>query len=164
MTTRRSLFAAGVLAVALTLASACSSSSPTSVQGEMSLSSKSSILTKVGPDDSKTYGWNQLVGTTSTQIGDFAVEMLGNVDYDQGTGPFFGFLTLTAANGDHLAMRMDGSAKVLSDGSTALSSRLTVIDGSGEFVGASGHGSFTGSRLAQVGAPIEITMTLGLSD
>ena len=158
-----SVLAAGALALVLTV-SGCSSTSPMSVQGSMSLSSQNTVLTKVGVDDSKTYGWNQLVGTTSTQIGDFSVVMLGNVNYDDGSGPFFGFLTLTAANGDHLAMRMDGGATVESDGSTALSSRLTVIDGSGQYVGSTGHGSFTGSRLAQIGAPIEITMTLGLDD
>lgn len=150
-----------VLAIAV-LSVGCSSTPPTQLRGESSMSSSESELTKVGADESKTYGWNHLVGTTTTDLGAFEVDMLGNVDYASGSGPFFGFVTFLASNGDRIAMRMDGEAKVIDDGSTALSSRLTVIDGSGEYVGVTGHGSFTGTRIAQVGAPIEIDFTVRL--
>jgi len=157
----RMLAILGVLAVSV-LFVGCSSTPPTQLRGESSLSSSESELSEVGADGSKTYGWNHLVGTTSTDLGAFEVDMLGNVDYSSGTGPFFGFVTLVASDGDRIAMRMDGDAKVLDDGTTALSSRLTVIDGSGEYVGVTGHGSFTGTRIAQVGAPIEIDFTVRL--
>lgn len=133
------------------------------LRAEMSLSSDFSVLQKVGADESETYGWNRLVGTTTTDLGDFDVVMLGNVDYENGSGPFFGFLTLTASNGDVLSMRMDGSATLKDDGVTALSSDLSVIGGTGQFVNAGGSGSFTGARNAEIGAPIEFTMTVGVT-
>jgi len=151
-----------VVLAASVLSLACSSTPPTQVRGESSLTSSESELGKVGVDDAKTYGWNHLVGSTSTELGAFEVDMLGNVDYVNGTGPFFGFVTLVAPDGDRIAMRMDGDAKVRDDGTTALSSRLTVIDGSGDYVGVTGHGSFVWTRIAQVGAPIEIEFTVRL--
>ena len=135
----------------------------TQLQAEMSLSSDFSVLQKVGTDETQTYGWNRLVGTTSSNLGDFDVVMLGNVNYDNGNGPFFGFLTLTAPNGDVLSMQMDGSARVDDDGVTKLSSALTVIGGTGAYVSAKGSGEFNGTRTAQVGAPIEFTLSVNLS-
>ena len=126
------------------------------------LRSQASVLTKVGVDDTRTYGWNDLVGTTTTDLGTFEVRLLASVDYESGNGPFFGFLTLTAANGDRIAMRMDGDAKVRDDGSTTVVSALKVIDGSGQYVGSAGTGRFIGSRAAQLGSPVEIELTLDL--
>lgn len=133
------------------------------LRAEMSLSSDFSVLQKVGLDETQTYGWNRLVGTTRSNLGEFDVVMLGNVNYVEGSGPFFGFLTLTAANGDMLSLQMDGSAQVEDDGVTRLSSKLEVIGGTGEYVNAGGSGSFTGMRIAEVGAPIEFTMTAGVT-
>lgn len=133
------------------------------LRAEMSLSSDFSVLQKVGPDETQTYGWNRLVGNTTSNLGEFDVVMLGNVNYVAGSGPFFGFLTLTAANGDMLSLQMDGSAQVEDDGSTKLSSKLIVIGGTGAYVNAGGSGSFTGMRIAEVGAPIEFTMTVGVT-
>jgi hypothetical protein len=129
----------------------------------MSLSSDFSVLQKVGVDDAQTYGWNRLVGTTSSNLGEFDVVMLGNVNYTNGNGPFFGFLTLTAPNGDVLSLQMDGSARVDANSVTKLSSKLTVISGTGAYVTAQGSGTFTGTRVAQVGAPIEFTMTISIT-
>jgi len=129
----------------------------------MSLSSNFTSLQKVGVDDSNNYGWNRLVGRTESNLGALDVVMLGNVDYKNGSGPFFGFLTFTAPNGDVLSMRMDGSARLKSDGVTALSSKLSIIGGTGSYVDATGDGSFTGQRSAQIGAPIEITVTVGVA-
>ena len=133
------------------------------LRAEMSLSSDFSVLQQVGPEESQTYGWNRLVGNTTSNLGAFDVVMLGNVNYTEGSGPFFGFLTLTAANGDMLSLQMDGSAQVGDDGVTTLSSKLQVIGGTGAYVDASGNGSFTGERIAEVGAPIEFTMTIGVT-
>lgn len=141
---------------------ACSSPATTSVRGEATLRSQNTVLAKVGADDSRTYGWNQLTGTTDTTVGLFDVALLGSVDYERGSGPFSGFLTLTAANGDRIATRVDGEAKVVDNGTTELIAGLKVIDGSGEYVGVGGHGRFTGSRSAQLGAPIVIEIDLEL--
>ena len=140
-----------------------SAESGVQLRAEMSLSSDFSVLQKVGPDETQTYGWNRLVGTTTSNLGEFDVEMLGNVNYENGNGPFFGFVTLTDTNGDMLSLQMDGSAAVGDDGVTKLSSKLTVIGGTGVYISASGSGSFTGVRVAEVGAPIEFTMTVSIA-
>lgn len=132
------------------------------VEGHISMTSAESKLLKVGPEEEMTYGWNKLVGPTTTQAGDFEVEMLGNVDYLKGDGRFFGFLTYTAPSGDSFGMRMDGKATVGEDGVSSLSADLEVIGGTGAYVGVTGGGSFDGSRQAVVGAPIEIDVKLAL--
>lgn len=132
------------------------------VEGHISMTSAESTLLKVGPDAQRTYGWNRLVGPTKTQLGDFDVEMLGNVDYLDGNGRFFGFLTYTAPSGDSYGMRMDGQATVNEDGSSTLHAELDVIGGTGTYANVTGIGSFDGSREAVVGAPIEIDVKLSL--
>lgn len=132
------------------------------VEGHISMTSAESKLLKVGPDEERTYGWNKLVGPTKTQIGDFDVEMLGNVDYLQGNGSFFGFFTYTASSGDSFGMRMAGQASVNEDGSSTLHAELDIIGGTGAYVNVTGSGSFDGSREAVVGAPIEIDVKLAL--
>lgn len=132
------------------------------VEGHITMTSAESKLLKVGPDEERTYGWNKLVGPTTTQVGDFEVEMLGNVDYLKGNGSFFGFLTYTAPSGDSFGMRMGGQATVDADGVSALHAELDVIGGTGAYVNITGSGSFDGSRQAVVGAPIEIDVELAL--
>lgn len=132
------------------------------VEGHISMTSAESKLLKVGPEEERTYGWNKLVGPTSTQIGEFEVEMLGNVDYLQGNGTFFGFLTYTAPSGDSFGMRMTGTATVDPEGVSALSAGLSVIGGTGVYANVTGEGTFEGSRQAVVGAPIEIDVKLAL--
>jgi hypothetical protein len=134
------------------------STTGTQLQATMSLSSDFSVLQRVGVNEIQTYGWNQLVGTTSSNLGVFDVVMLGNVNYTNGNGPFFGFITLTAQNGDVLSIQMDGSARVEDDGVTKLLSTLTVLGGTGAYINARGSGEFIGVRMAQVGAPIEFTL------
>lgn len=132
------------------------------VEGHITMTSAESKLLKVGPGEEHTYGWNKLVGPTTTRVGDFDVEMLGNVDYLRGNGSFFGFLTYTAPSGDSFGMRMRGQATVNDDGSSTLHAELEVIGGTGAYVNVTGAGSFDGSRTAVVGAPIEIDVKLAL--
>lgn len=136
----------------------------TPLTAQMSLSSDFSELQRVGEGESQIYGWNRLVGTTTSNLGDFDVVLLGNVNYTNGNGPFFGFLSLTSPDGDVLSLEIDGGARVESDGATTLTSNITVIGGSGEYVNARGQGEFTGTRAAEVGAPIEFTMNVLIAD
>ncbi len=126
--------------------------------------STESRLIKVGVDDARTYGWNKLVGPTETDLGPFDMEMLGNVDYEHGDGPFYGFIDLVAPSGDLIGIRMNGEATVRDDGVTSLAADLEVIGGTGEFVRATGEGDMTGTRQAVVGAPIDIVIELGLDN
>jgi hypothetical protein len=131
---------------------------------DVSLTSQQRILRQVGPAGEMNYGWNQLVGPSTVDGQAVDVEMLGNVDYEQGTGPFFGFVSLVWPNGDVLAFRMDGQATqpAAAQGSSdsAFAAELTVIGGSGTYAGVSGgRGTFTGSRSAELGGQVVGTMT-----
>ena len=131
---------------------------------EVSLTSQQRILRQVGPDGSLNYGWNQLVGPSTVDGQPVEVEMLGNVDYERGSGPFFGFVSLVGPNGDVLAFRMDGEASQPpgAEGSSdsTFTAELTVIGGSGAYAGVSGgRGTFSGSRSAELGGQVVGSMT-----
>jgi hypothetical protein len=127
------------------VAEAQNSGQISNIEVTVTLTSKQTALTQVGKGGGITYGWNQLTGSTDTPSGKTEVELLGNVDYLNGSGRFFGFV-------------MEGRAVKQADGSTKLKAALKVIDGNAAFTGAKGAGSFTGTRTAALGSPIEITI------
>jgi hypothetical protein len=132
----------------------------TTITFDVNMTSNQTVLEQVGRGGDTTYGWNLLTGEAATDSGDVSVTLLGNVQYVDGSGPFFGFLTLKFASQSTLGLRIQGTAAKQADGSTSLKSKLKVIDGTAAMTGARGGGSFTGSRDAPVGSPIEITVKL----
>lgn len=126
------------------------------------LTSQATQLSSVGPDGSVTYGWNRLTGQASDPSGPVQVEMLGNVAYRAGSGPFFGFVTFTFADGSVLATRMQGLATRGSDGVTSFAATLGVLGGTGRYLESSGSGTFTGSRAAALGQPVAAVFDLVL--
>jgi hypothetical protein len=160
---RRSGFVAVVIA-ALVLSVAApavaKSNGVTKISFTVTLSSQQKILEQVGRGGAITYGWNELTGTASTPSGDVHVQLLGNVEYTNGSGPFFGFLTLKFASLSTLGLHLEGHATLGKDGATALKSKLRVIGGNAAFTGATGNGSFTGTRAAALGSPIVIKVTI----
>jgi len=128
----------------------------------VTLTSEGSTLQQVGKSGEITYGWNHLTGTAASDSGDIKVDMLGNVQYTEGSGPFFGFVTLRFASLSDVAFRMRGRAALQSDGSTDLKAKLRVIGGNGALIGVKGGGEFTGTRAAAVGSPIELDFTIRL--
>ena len=145
-----------------TAATSTTSSVPTTtLQLSTPLTSASKILHAVGT--ATTYGWNQLIGTSTNSGQSVGVEMLGNVAYVSGVGPFFGFVTYTWPDGSTLGVQMNGSAKAGANGTTLFSSPLTVLGGTGRYATAKGTGTFTGSRSGVVGSPVEATFSLHLS-
>ena len=100
------------------------------------------------------------MGSASVSGGAVDVEMIGNVDYTNGTGPFFGFVTFTWPDGSILSTTMDGGAQPASDGATSFAASLTVIGGTGRYANATGSGSFRGSRTGVVGSPVTSTFVL----
>lgn len=133
---------------------------PTIISFPVTLTSKQTILEKVGRGGEQTYGWNELTGSASTPSGDVDVQFLGNVQYTNGSGPFFGFLTLKFASLSTLGLRVDGRATVKPDGTTALKAKLRVIGGNAAMTGAKGSGGFAGERRAELGGAIEIKITV----
>lgn len=130
---------------------------------KVEMSSKANTLFEIGRDGSQTYGQNTLVGDAQV-LGETAqVEILGNVDYTKGSGPFFGFLSVRWSDGSSVVFDMDGEAVRDADGATELRSDLRHIGGSGRYVDAEAAAEFRGSRAAAVGSPITIELTLDVT-
>jgi quercetin dioxygenase-like cupin family protein len=127
------------------------------------LESQSRNLHTVGTDGSATYGWNQLLGTATVDGQPVGVEMLGNVNYVKGSGPLFGFITYTFADGSTLGVQMQGAATATSNGDgTSFAATLGVIGGTGRYAAATGSGVFTGSRSAALGTTVSATFELNV--
>ena len=155
------------LAVALVAGSAPAASAatvtPRTVRVAAALTSQQRILHNVAPKDRRTYGLNLLVGTDTSGASPVQVEMIGNVVYTLGNGPFFGTITFTAADGSTLGVRMDGRARALPNGTDAsFRAGLTVIGGTGQWLRARGAGRFTGSRKAALGSTVQAKFVIRL--
>jgi hypothetical protein len=131
---------------------------------KVEMSSKDNTLYEIGPDSSQTYGQNILVGESRVLGEDAQVEILGNVNYTKGSGPFFGFLTVRWSDGSAVVFDMDGEAVRSADGATELRSDLGFIGGAGRYVDTPAAAEFRGSRAAAVGSPIVIELTLDVAD
>ncbi len=130
---------------------------------KVEMSSKANTLYEIGRDGTQTYGQNTLVGDAQV-LGETAqVEILGNVDYTKGSGPFFGFLSVRWSDGSSVVFDMDGEAVRDADGTTELRADLRHIGGSGRYVDAEAAAEFRGSRAAAVGSPITIELTLDVT-
>lgn len=156
----------GALAVfsASALAS-CSDDAPAAdLAVTVQLTSQNRVLHKVGVDDEKIYGWNQLTGTTQVGTEVVSVEMLGEVDYVNGSGSFAGFVTFTFPDQSTLATRMTGGKAVAATDTTeaTFSATLEVIDGTGRYLGAKGKGTFTGTRKDALGGDVVSDLSLDL--
>lgn len=131
---------------------------PTTIVLDTEIRSTSSILTTL--PGSNTYGWNHLVGTATLAGESVLCDMLGNVNYVSGAGPFFGFVTFTFADGSQIATQMNGTAFPHPDGSSDVVAQLSIFNGTGRFAGQTGSGTFAGRRDAAVGAPVVSRFTL----
>lgn len=138
--------------------------SGTSLQLTADLDSQSRTLRTVGADGSVTYGWNQLVGSATVDGQPVGVEMLGNVSYVKGSGPIFGFVTYTFADGSTLGVQMQGAATASANGDeTTFAATLGVLGGTGRYASATGSGMFSGSRKAALGTTVASTFDLTIA-
>jgi len=136
---------------------------PRRVTVKAELTSTQKILHTAGPNDRVTYGFNLLEGTDTSGASPVQVQMIGNVTYTKGNGPFFGTITFTAADGSSLGVRMDGSARALPNGTDAtFRAKLTVLGGTGEWLRAKGRGTFVGSRQAALGGTVRARFVIRL--
>ena len=111
-----------------------------------------------------TYGWNQLVGTATVDGQPVGVELLGNVSYVKGSGPIFGFVTYTFADGSTLGVQFQGAATATASGDeTSFAATLGVLGGTGRYTSATGTGIFDGSRKAALGTTVASTFTLTIA-
>lgn len=122
------------------------------------LTSEANELHTVGPDERRVFGWNLLTGSGTFQGEPVQVRLQGSVEYLDGNGPFGGFLRIVAQDGSQIALQLNGQAT---------KTDLTTFDGRMDFIGASGRyadliagGTFTGTREAEVGAPVKAQVDL----
>ena len=106
-----------------------------------------------------------LVYATKREPQPVAVSMLANVDYVNGSGSFFGFVTFTFSDGSTMGTRMQGLAIAAADGSvTTFSSTLGVVGGTGRYVNTTGSGTFVGERRTALGGDVTATFDLAAHD
>jgi hypothetical protein len=136
----------------------------TPMRVETLLTSESRTLRQAGPDGSTTYGWNRLVGTSTVDGQPVEVELLASVDYTEGNGPFFSFVTLTFSDGSTLALSMQGVTTAAPDSADArFAATMGVVAGSGAHVDTVGSGTFTGDRPAAFGGQVNAVFDLDLT-
>ena len=133
---------------------------PTAQTVNVEMPSVAKTLYKVGKDGTVTYGANQLVGSATVLGQPATVEILGSVNYINGSGPFTGFLTVTWADASSIGFSILGTATQGTDGSSKIVSSMDYIGGSGTYVDTQVQGKFTASRTAEVGTPIMTELTL----
>ena len=133
---------------------------PTAQTVNVEMPSVAKTLYKVGKDDTVTYGANQLVGSATVLGQPATVEILGSVNYINGSGPFTGFLTVTWADASSIGFSILGTATQETDGSSKIVSSMDYIGGSGTYVDTQVQGKFTANRTAEVGTPIMTELTL----
>jgi mannose-6-phosphate isomerase-like protein (cupin superfamily) len=104
------------------------------------------------------YGWNRLVGPGDNAL---YVDMQGSVSYVQGSGGFGGFVTFTFADGATIGTRVNGAATE-ENGNTDFAATLVVLGGTGRFATIKGSGTFVGSRIGDVGSPVDSSFELYL--
>lgn len=104
-------------------------------------------------------GTNRLTGTATLNAETVDIELLANVAYRNGNGPFFGFLNVTLPDDSILSMRMDGIAARDAEGVTEFEAKLSVLGGTGIYENATGEGRFAGYRNAALGSPVHLEVT-----
>ena len=125
------------------------------------LESQEQLLTRVDEDGRTVYGWNRLTGPTEFDGQSATIEMLGNVAYEDGDGPFFGFVTLTLEDGSVLSLRMTGETDAEDDTANAnFLGSVSIIGGTGAYLGARGSGRIEGERSAELGTAVRMDFDL----
>lgn len=174
--TRRTPVVALLALGALLLLTGCSSSStatsadttaaptgPTRVVTALT-TSVDKVLHTVGVSGEHVYGFNHLAGDGTSGAGAVKVEMLATVNYTNGSGDFDGVITITYPDASTLGFRMvDGSTVAATDTTDAtFHSEIEVIDGSGAYAGATGSGTFDGTRKDALGGAVDMTFEFRL--
>ena len=127
------------------------------------LTSQSRSLFTLGPGGIDTIGWNRLSGTTIVAGETVGIDFLANVDYERGSGGFFGFFVMTWPDGSTLGVSLEGTATSLAGGAdTSFAAALGVPGGTGRFVDRTGSGLFTGHRDAALGGAVALDVALDL--
>jgi hypothetical protein len=128
------------------------------------LNPESTKLQMVGAKGEITYGWVHLAGTAQSSSGPIGVDLLGNVQYTNGSGPNFGFVTLHFASLSDVGFRFQGTATKGSGDTTDFKAKMKVIGGNAALIGVKGGGSYTGTRAGVVGSPVQLDFVVKITD
>ncbi len=131
------------------------------------MTSQSTVLSTYNGGTSVS-GWNRLVGPSTinwkTVNPAGTVEMLATVAYTRGNGPFFGVVNVTTTDGSQLSFQMTGTATLPSGTTiTTFAANLTVLGGNGQFAGATGSGTMTGTRNSALGGDVNLAFQLNIA-
>jgi len=160
-------FLAGSFALALLGLSACASDETDTgtkyvVTVDMDTAKAPHFVTHdVGADNEVRFGSAQLVGKSELAGEPVDVELLCIINYLRGNGPFEGFWTITAENGDLLSLTYAGTTQQR-DGVGRISGTVKVLGGTGKFVNVTGNGTVTGARNGSFGSGTVIAYTINL--
>ena len=119
------------------------------------------VINEVGAQKERRYGEARLVGSAEFAGQQVEVELLALINYLNGNGPFAGFWTFSADNGDRLGFTYSGEAEQ-SDGVGRLRGSVEVLGGTGQFVGVTGSGTVEGLRSGEFGSGTAIAYTITL--
>jgi len=120
------------------------------------------VVNEVGAQKEHRYGEARLVGSAEFAGEQVEVELLAIINYLNGNGPFSGFWTFTAPNGDRLAFTYAGSTEQR-DGAGTLRGEVEVLGGTGRFVNVTGSGVVDGRRNGEFGSGTVITYTITMN-
>ena len=96
------------------------------------------MTVRVSEDEGKTWPEGRLLHegpaaysalAATSDSGDIGVDLLGNVQYTDGAGPMFGFVTLHFSSLSDVGFRWKGKATKRSDGATDFRATMKVIGG-----------------------------------
>ena len=130
----------------------------------VTMPSVASTTYKVRSDGELQYGQNKLEGKATVLGRPATVEILGNVEYLDGDGPFYGFLTVKWDDGSILGFNLQGRATPKPNGGTGLKADGRFLGGAGQFVDATAAARFVGGRDGAVGSPIIIRLTIDVKN
>lgn len=115
-----------------------------------------------GAAGERRYGNGRLTGTTTIDGRPAQAELLAQVDYVDGSGPFVGFWTFTLGDASSLVLSYAGEA-TRSGTDTMITGDLRVLGGTGTFATATGGGTLRGERTTQLGGDVDYHFTLHLA-
>ncbi len=114
-----------------------------------------------GPASELRYGNGRLTGSTTIDGRAATAELLAQVGYRDGSGPFAGFWTFTFSDSANLVLSYSGETTA-SGSDTTIIGDLRVFGGTGAYAHVTGGGTLRGERMAALGGDVAYQFTLRL--
>jgi len=115
-----------------------------------------------GANSQLRYGNGRLTGNTTIDGDPASAELLAQVGYNTGSGPFTGFWTFTFGDGSNLVLTYVGQATRSGD-DTTITGALAVFGGTGSYASVTGGGTLRGERTVALGGDVDYRFSLNLS-